>query len=157
MTPAIKLAQQNNIQHTIHEYQHDANHASYGEEASEKLGVPQGQVFKTLVIQLDTRALVVCVIPVSHTLNLKAAAKAANSKKAVMADKQDVQRSTGYVLGGVSPLGQKKRLLTLIDDSANNYDTIYVSAGKRGLEIELTPQDLHNLCSARFADIKAHD
>ncbi|MFT5594493.1 MAG: Cys-tRNA(Pro)/Cys-tRNA(Cys) deacylase [Oceanicoccus sp.] len=155
MTPAIKLAQKNKIKHTIHEYQHDANHASFGEEASEKLGVSQSQVFKTLVIELDTKALAVCVIPVSHTLHLKAAAKSANAKKAVMADKQDVQRSTGYVLGGVSPLGQKKRLLTLIDESANDFDTIYVSAGKRGLEIELTPHDLQSLCSAQFAAIKS--
>ena len=154
MTPAIKLAQKNKIKHTIHEYQHDANHPSFGEEASEKLSVSQAQVFKTLVIELDTKALAVCIIPVSHTLNLKAADKRANAKKATMADKHDVQRSTGYVLGGVSPLGQKKRLLTLIDDSANAFETIYVSAGKRGLEIELTPQDLQSLCSAQFASIK---
>lgn len=154
MTPAIKLAKKHKIKYVIHEYEHDANHASFGEEASEKLGVSQDQVFKTLVVELDTKALAVCVIPVSHTLNLKAAAKGAKAKKAIMADKQDVQRSTGYVLGGVSPLGQKKRLLTLIDESANNFDTIYVSAGKRGLEIELSPQDLHTLCNAQFAPIK---
>jgi len=154
MTPAIKLAQKQKIPHTIHEYAHDANHASYGLEAAEKLGVSPSQVFKTLVVELDNKILAVCVIPVSHSLNLKAAAKAANSKKTVMADKQDVQRSTGYVLGGVSPLGQKKRLKTLIDDSAKQFDTIYVSAGKRGLEIELAPQDLQSLCGAEFADIK---
>lgn len=155
MTPAIELAKKKKIKHTIHEYEHDANHASFGEEASEKLGVSQSQVFKTLVIELDTKVLVVCVIPVSHTLNLKAAAKSAKAKKAMMADKQNVQRSTGYVLGGVSPLGQKKRLLTLIDESANHFDTIYVSAGKRGLEIELAPQDLQSLCGAQFAAIKS--
>ncbi|MAA70895.1 MAG: Cys-tRNA(Pro) deacylase [Bermanella sp.] len=154
MTPAIDLAKKHAITHTIHEYEHDANHASFGEEAAEKLGVPQAHVFKTLVIELDTKALAVCVIPVSHTLNLKAAAKAAKAKKAAMADKQAVQRSTGYVLGGVSPLGQKKRLLTLIDESANHFATIYVSAGKRGLEIELAPLDLQRLCSAQFAKIK---
>jgi Cys-tRNA(Pro)/Cys-tRNA(Cys) deacylase len=154
MTPAIKLAQKHKIKHTIHEYEHDANHASFGEEASEKLGVPQSQVFKTLVVELDTKSLVVCVIPVSHSLNLKAAAKSAKAKKAAMADKQDVQRSTGYVLGGVSPLGQKKRLLTLIDESALEFETIYVSAGKRGLEIELAPQDLQTLCGAQFFNIK---
>jgi Cys-tRNA(Pro)/Cys-tRNA(Cys) deacylase len=154
MTPAIKLAKKQKIKYVVHEYEHDANHASFGEEASEKLGVSQNQVFKTLVIELDTKALAVCVIPVSHTLNLKYAAKSANTKKAAMADKQDVQRSTGYVLGGVSPLGQKKRLLTLIDPSANQFETIYVSAGKRGLEIELSPQDLQLLCGAQFAEIK---
>ena len=154
MTPAIKLAQKHKIKHTIHEYKHDANHASFGEEASEKLGVPQSQVFKTLVVELDTKALAVCIIPVSHSLNLKATAKSAKAKKAAMADKQEVQRSTGYVLGGVSPLGQKKRLLTLIDESALNFETIYVSAGKRGLEIELAPQDLQTLCGAQFCNIK---
>jgi Cys-tRNA(Pro)/Cys-tRNA(Cys) deacylase len=154
MTPAIDLAKKHAIQHVIHEYEHDANHASFGEEAAEKLGVAQTQVFKTLVVSIETKALVVCVIPVSHTLNLKAAAKATKAKKAVMANKDDVQRSTGYVLGGVSPLGQKKRLITLIDESANDFATIYVSAGKRGLEIELAPQDLQRLCSAQFAKIK---
>ncbi|NVK38328.1 MAG: Cys-tRNA(Pro) deacylase [Gammaproteobacteria bacterium] len=155
MTPAINLAKKHKIAHTIHEYIHDDNHPSFGEEAAEKLGVSTAQVFKTLVIELDSKQLVVCVVPVSHNLNLKAAAKAANGKKANMADKQDVQRSTGYVLGGVSPLGQKKRLTTIIDESANNFATIYVSAGKRGLEIELAPQDLQTLCSAQFFDIKS--
>lgn len=154
MTPAIKLAQKHKIHFVIHEYEHESNHASFGEEASEKLGVPQARVFKTLVVELDTKALAVCIIPVSHTLSLKSAAKGANAKKAIMADKQDVQRSTGYVLGGVSPLGQKKRLLTLIDESANNFESIYVSAGKRGLEIELAPQDLKKLCGAKFCNIK---
>lgn len=154
MTPAIKLAQKHNISHTIHEYKHDSSHASFGEEAAEKLGVSQDQVFKTLVIELDTKALAVCILPVSHTLNLKAAAKSANAKKAIMADKQDIQRSTGYVLGGVSPLGQKKRLTTFIDASAKNFDTVYISAGKRGLEIELAPQDLCSLCDAQFVDLK---
>lgn len=154
MTPAIKLAQKQKIQHTIHEYKHDPNHPSFGEEASEKLGVPQSQVFKTLVIQLENQSLAVCVIPVSHTLNLKSAAKHAKAKKAVMADKNDVMRSTGYVLGGVSPLGQKKRLLTLIDESALDFSTVFVSAGKRGLEIELAPQDLQTLCGAQFCIIK---
>ncbi len=155
MTPAINLAKKHNIPHTIHEYSHDDNHPSYGEEAAEKLGISTAQVFKTLVIEVDANALVVCVVPVSHSLNLKAAAKAVGAKKANMADKQDVQRSTGYVLGGVSPLGQKKRLKTLIDESAQTFATIYVSAGKRGLEIELAPQDLQSLCGAQFADIKA--
>ena len=155
MTPAIKLAQKHKIKHTIHEYEHDTNHTSFGEEASEKLGVPQSQVFKTLVVELDTKSLIVCVIPVSHSLNLKAAAKSAKAKKAVMADKQDVQRSTGYVLGGVSPLGQKKRLLTLVDESALDFETIYISAGKRGLEIELAPQDLKILCGAQFFNNKS--
>lgn len=156
MTPAVKLLKKQKIHHILHEYEHDANHESFGLEAAEKIGVSADCVFKTLVIELDSKQLMVCIVPVSHSLNLKAAAKAAKAKKATMADKNDVMRSTGYVLGGVSPLGQKKRLPTLIDQSAQNFKTIYVSAGKRGMDIELAPQDLLKLCSAQFADIKTN-
>jgi len=155
MTPAVKLLKKQKVPYILHEYEHDANHGSYGLEAAEKIGVHPDQVFKTLVIETDQNKLVVCIVPVSHSLNLKAAAKSASAKKAMMADKNDVMRSTGYVLGGVSPLGQKKRLPTLIDNSAQDFETIYVSAGKRGMDIELAPQDLVKLCDAQFADIKA--
>jgi len=155
MTPAVKLLKKQKIHHTLHEYQHDANHGSYGLEAAEKIGVSPEQVFKTLVVELETKQMVVCIVPVSHSLNLKSAAKAVKAKKATMADKNDVMRSTGYVLGGISPLGQKKRLPTLIDESAQNFSRIYVSAGKRGMDIALAPQDLLKLCGAQFADIKA--
>lgn len=153
MTPGIDIAINAKIFHKVHEYVHDAGHESYGLEAAEKLGVPPAQVFKTLVVSLDGKTLAVGVLPVSSMLSMKAIAKALGAKKAVMANKQDVARSTGYVLGGVSPLGQKKLLKTVIDNSANNFSTIFVSAGRRGLELELAPQDLQSLTNAKFADI----
>jgi Cys-tRNA(Pro)/Cys-tRNA(Cys) deacylase len=153
MTPGINIARQHKIVHRVHEYAHDASSESYGLEAAEKLGVPGEQVFKTLVVALDNKALAVGVIPVSSMLSMKLIAKAAGAKKAAMADPADVERSTGYVLGGVSPLGQKKRLKTIIDSSAEKFATIYVSAGRRGLEIELSPVDLKKLTNGLFAEI----
>ncbi|MGM8226604.1 Cys-tRNA(Pro) deacylase [Cellvibrio sp. ARAG 10.3] len=153
MTPGINIARQHKIVHRVHEYAHDASSESYGLEAAEKLGVPGEQVFKTLVVALDNKALAVGVIPVSSMLSMKLIAKAAGAKKAAMADPADVERATGYVLGGVSPLGQKKRLKTIIDSSAEKFATIYVSAGRRGLEIELSPVDLKKLTNGLFAEI----
>ena len=153
MTPGINVARQHKIVHRVHEYTHDASRESYGLEAAEKLGVPGEQVFKTLVVALDNKALAVGVIPVSSMLSMKLIAKAAGAKKAAMADPADVERTTGYVLGGVSPLGQKKRLKTIIDSSAEKFATIYVSAGRRGLEIELSPADLKKLTNGMFAGI----
>ncbi|MCJ8349159.1 Cys-tRNA(Pro) deacylase [Moritella sp.] len=155
MTPAVKLAKKAKIAHTTHEYQHDSNAGSYGLEAAEKMAVAAERIFKTLVVDVGDKKLVVAVVPVTAMLNLKAIAKAAKAKKAIMADKNDVMRSTGYVLGGVSPLGQKKRLLTVIDSSAQAHETIYVSAGRRGLEIELSPLDLKQLTNAEFAAISS--
>lgn len=158
MTPAIDLVVKKKIKHVIHEYQHEADFAkieSYGIEASTKLGISADQVFKTLVVNLDQKELAVALIPTSAKLSMKNIAKAAKAKKAAMADKKDVERSTGYVLGGVSPLGQKKRLRTFIDNSAQNFETLYVSAGKRGLEIELKSEDLSQLLSAQFVELKA--
>jgi Cys-tRNA(Pro)/Cys-tRNA(Cys) deacylase len=151
MTPAIKLAQKAKISFSIHEYVHDSNHDSYGLEAAQKLGVEASRVFKTLVVKLDTGMLAVAIIPVAAKLNLKTMAKACSAKRATMADPKDVERSSGYVLGGVSPLGQKKRLLSVIDNSATNFESIFVSAGKRGLEIELAPSALEQLISAQYA------
>jgi Cys-tRNA(Pro)/Cys-tRNA(Cys) deacylase len=153
MTPGINVAKKNKVPYKIHEYNHDDGAESYGLEAAEKLGVSEERVFKTLVVSLDSKALAVAVIPVSSMLSMKLIAKAAGAKKAVMADKLSVQRSTGYVLGGVSPLGQKKRLKTIIDSSANNFSTVYVSAGRRGMDIELCPDDLAKLTSAIFAGV----
>lgn len=159
MTPGIKVAKKAKIRHTIHEYEHDPASESYGLEASQKLGVPAAQVFKTLVVRLDTRQnstdLAVAVIPVSSQLSMKRIAKAAGAKKASMAEQAEVERATGYVLGGVSPLGQKKRLTTIVDDSAQAFDRIFVSAGRRGLEIELAPADLVKLVNGQFASIQA--
>jgi Cys-tRNA(Pro)/Cys-tRNA(Cys) deacylase len=153
MTPGINSAEQAGIPHKVHEYSHDSSAESYGEEAAQKMAVPEQQVFKTLVVRLDNNELAVAVVPVSSMLSMKLFAKAAGAKKASMADKTDVERSTGYVLGGVSPLGQKKKLKTIIDSSAGNHSTVYVSAGRRGLEIELAPDDLQKLSNAVLAEI----
>ncbi|RBP29740.1 Cys-tRNA(Pro)/Cys-tRNA(Cys) deacylase [Marinobacter pelagius] len=154
MTPGINVAKKARVPHRIHEYEHDPNSESYGNEAAEKTGADPARVFKTLVASIDNRELVVGVLPVTAMLSMKLIARAAGGKKATMADKQEVQRSTGYVLGGVSPLGQKRRLRTFIDQSARNFDTIYVSAGRRGMEIELAPEDLANLTDGRFSDLQ---
>tara|TARA_B100000745_G_scaffold296058_1_gene240930 strand:+ start:6658 stop:7128 length:471 start_codon:yes stop_codon:yes gene_type:complete len=153
MTPAINLAKKKKIPHTIHEYQHDASCSSYGLEAAEKMGVEPARVFKTLVVELNTQEMVVGVVPVATTLNMKNIAKAAGGKKAQMAEPQAVERATGYVLGGVSPLGQKKRLRTFVDTTAQALPTMFISAGKRGLEIELVPSDLLQLVGGQFAAI----
>ncbi len=157
MTPAINILKKKKITHTVHSYQHDSDNTSYGIEAYEKLNLNPEQVFKTLVACLDNGSLVVAIIPVINKLNLKLLAKAAGAKKAAMADKGLVEKTTGYVLGGVSPLGQKKQLKTYIDSSAGNVSTMFVSGGKRGLEIELVPQDLAALTRAAFADIVQKD
>ncbi|MFK3975587.1 MULTISPECIES: Cys-tRNA(Pro) deacylase [Shewanella] len=155
MTPAIEMAKKHKIDFEVHEYHHDTNSESYGLEAAQKLAVPTAQVFKTLVVSVDNQSLVVGIVPVSSMLSMKLIAKAAGAKKAHMAEALAVERSSGYVLGGVSPLGQKKRLMTVIDASAQQFDCIYVSAGKRGLEISLSPADLQCLLNAKFADICA--
>ena len=153
MTPAINLAIKNKISYKMHEYTHDPLVQSYGMEASEKLGVDDTRVFKTLVVMLQDKSLAVAVIPVSSMLNMKQMAKAMGAKKCAMADKFDVERTTGYILGGVSPLGQKKLLKTSIDISAHEFETIFISGGRRGLDIELKPLDLQKLIKATFADI----
>lgn len=153
MTPAIDVARKNKISFKVHEYSHDPASESYGGEAAEKLGVPQEQVFKTLVVSLDGKELAVGIIPVSSRLSLKLIAKALGAKKATMATKSDVERATGYVLGGVSPLGQKKQLRTIIDTSATYNSTVFISAGRRGVDMELTPEDLKTLVRGEFVNI----
>lgn len=159
MTPAIDLAKKRGLDYRIHEYTHDSQAASFGLEAAEKLGVAAVQVFKTLVVSTDTGDLAVAILPVDKTLNFKKMAKALSAnkllacKKVQMADPKQVERSTGYVLGGVSPLGQKKRLKTVIDSSAQDQTTVYVSGGRRGLEIELPPAQLANTLDAHFSAI----
>jgi len=155
MTPAINQLKQKKKTFNIHQYQHDANAQSFGIEAVEKLSLNAPQVFKTLVICTDTNQLAVAIVPVMFKLNLKLVAKALKVKKVKMADANRVETSTGYVLGGVSPLGQKKALTTVIDKSAQDFTNIFVSGGKRGLEIELSPQDLATMCRATFANIVA--
>tara|TARA_Y100001936_G_scaffold168079_1_gene164270 strand:+ start:2295 stop:2759 length:465 start_codon:yes stop_codon:yes gene_type:complete len=153
VTPAIELARKAGIRHCVHEYQHDPSAASYGLEAADKLGLPPERVFKTLVAALATGELVVAVVPVAAMLNMKKLAKAAGAKKAAMAEAKAVERSSGYVLGGVSPLGQKKALRSFVDESAADLPSIYISAGRRGLEIELAADDLLSLCRGRYAPL----
>jgi len=155
MTPAVKAALAAKIIYTLHEYEHDPNLTAYGPEAADALGISPDRIFKTLVVSLSGSKdpLAVAIVPVSAQLDLKSFAIAANAKKAAMADARDAERASGYVLGGISPLGQRKRLPTIMDLSALAYRTIYVSAGKRGLQIELAPNDLSRLCAARTADI----
>lgn len=152
MTPAVNSVKKAKVEFAVHQYEHDNAHSSYGLEAAEKLAVAPERVFKTLVVKLDA-TLAVAILPVNAMLSMKSMAKACGARKAEMADKTEVQRSTGYVLGGVSPLGQKKRLKTVIDHSAQQYATIYVSGGRRGLEIELNPLDLQTLTLALFTPI----
>jgi Cys-tRNA(Pro)/Cys-tRNA(Cys) deacylase len=153
VTPAVLVVQRAGIDFTLHEYAHDASAASYGLEAAERLGVPAEQVFKTLVAKLDGARLAVAVVPVNRTLDLKALAAALGGKRAAMADVGEAERATGYVAGGISPLGQRKRLPTALDRSALDRETIYVSAGRRGLEIALAPADLLRLCGGTAADV----
>ena len=155
MTPAINLLKKNKCEFKIHKYDHDPACENYGEEAALKLGLDENQVFKTLLVELSPKELAVAVLPVSKQLSLKEVANAFKAKKAVMANKQEAQKVTGYLLGGISPLGQKKRLKTILDESAKSYDTIFVSGGKRGLDIEVKPQDLIKLLNANYYKVTA--
>ncbi|MFE9855988.1 Cys-tRNA(Pro) deacylase [Streptomyces sp. NPDC005780] len=151
-TPATVALTAAGTEFTVHAYEHDPASASYGEEAAEALGVSPDRVFKTLVADVDGR-LTVAVVPVAGSLDLKALAAAAGGKRATMADPAAAERTTGYVRGGISPLGQRKRLPTVLDASARSHPTICVSAGRRGLEVELSPTDLATLTAAVFAPI----
>lgn len=150
-TPAVAAARSAGVPFTLHSYDHDAATPSYGEEAAAALGVPAGRVFKTLVT--DCGGPVFAVVPVDRSLDLRALAAAMGGKRAAMADAAAAERATGYVLGGISPLGSRKRLPTVVDRSALDWDTVFVSAGRRGLEIELSPADLVTLTAARTATI----
>jgi len=142
------------VPHQVHAYQHDARAESYGAEAAAALGIEPTRCFKTLVATVDGD-LAVAVVPVTGSLDLKALAAAVGGKRAAMADPVLAERTTGYVRGGISPLGQRKRLPTVVDASAEGYGTVYVSAGRRGLEIELAPADLVRLTAATVAPIAA--
>jgi Cys-tRNA(Pro)/Cys-tRNA(Cys) deacylase len=151
-TPATKALERAKVPVVTHAYEHDPKHESYGLEAAEALGLDPATVFKTLVADIDGK-LTVAIVPVRHQLDLKALAQAVKGKKAVMADVKQAERTTGYVAGGISPLGQKKALPTVLDSSALEHPAIHVSGGRRGLEIELTPADLIRLTNAVAATI----
>ena len=151
-TPATVALTAAGTPFTLHAYAHDPSFPSYGEEAAEALGVSPDRVFKTLVADVDG-ALTVAVVPVAGQLDLKALAAAVGGKRAAMADPAAAERTTGYVRGGISPLGQRKRLPTVVDASASGHETVCVSAGRRGLEVELSPTDLVSLTSATVSPI----
>lgn len=147
MTPAVVAAERAGIAFTLHAYEHDPKAESFGLEAAEKTGVAPERVFKTLVVSHDGE-LAVAIVPVAAQLDLRAL-----GKRAALAGRAAAERATGYVLGGISPLGQRKRLPTLVDESALDHETIFVSAGRRGLELELAPGDLIRLTGARVAAV----
>jgi Cys-tRNA(Pro)/Cys-tRNA(Cys) deacylase len=151
-TPATVAATRAGVTFTLHPYEAAAGEESYGEAAADALGVPHDRLFKTLVTEVDGD-LTVAVVPVSATLDLKALAGAVGGKRAAMADPAQAERVTGYVRGGISPLGQRKSLPTVVDESASGFPTIYVSAGRRGLQIELAPADLIRLTEANTGGI----
>lgn len=153
MTPAINLLKKMRTKHAVHSYVHDPRAASYGLEAAERLGLPVERVYKTLLVSSDEAELLVALVPVNAQLNLKAVAASAKVKKVEMADPQRAQRSSGYLVGGISPLAQKKALRTFIDRSAAEHATIYISAGRRGLEVELSADDLLVLTQGQLAEI----
>jgi Cys-tRNA(Pro)/Cys-tRNA(Cys) deacylase len=150
-TPAIRAAEAAGIAFALHEYEHDPRVASYGDEAAEKLGIEPARLFKTLVVSVDGE-LAVALVPVSAQLDLKAL-----GKRVQLADKGEAQRATGYVSGGTSPLGQRKRLPTHVDASALEHETIVVNGGRRGLQLELDPNDLVRLTDARVHEIASRE
>lgn len=152
-TPALVALEHAGVAHTVHPYEHDASSAvGYGLEAAEVLGIPPEQVYKTLMADVDG-TLTVAVVPVTGKLDLKALAAAVGGKRATMADPAVAERVTGYVVGGISPLGQKTAHPTVIDETVVLFDTVYVSGGRRGLDIGLAPDDLVALTDATVADI----
>jgi Cys-tRNA(Pro)/Cys-tRNA(Cys) deacylase len=155
VTPAVRAAKRANIDFSVHEYAHDPNNSSFGMEAAEKLGLDPASVFKTLLVDLNgnSKSLAVAIVPVNAQLDLKAMAKACQAKKVTMAEPAIAERTTGYVVGGISPLGQKRPLPTVLDESALSFDTVFVSAGRRGMDIELKPADLKELAGAVLAKV----
>lgn len=151
-TPATVALTRAGIEFTVHEYEHDPRAASFGLEAAELLGLDPAQVFKTLMATVDGR-LTVGIVPVSGQLDLKALARAAGGSKAAMADVAAAERATGYVAGGISPIGQKRPHPTVLDETAMAYDVVYVSGGRRGLDLGITPGDLVRATSAAVAAI----
>jgi Cys-tRNA(Pro)/Cys-tRNA(Cys) deacylase len=153
MTPAIRALEAGGVAFTLHRYEYDADADSFGEEAAAELGVSPERVFKTLVAAVDGPNLIMAIIPASARLDMKKLAAARKGKKADLAEPKAAERATGYVVGGISPLGGRKKLPVLLDATAFGFDTIYVSAGQRGLQIELAPADLKRAADATMVDL----
>ena len=151
-TPAIAALIRAKVVHTLHPYEHDPRSTAFGDEVVAALGQDPARVFKTLVAAVDG-TLTVAVVPVGAQLDLKALAAAAGGKRAAMAAVSDAERSSGYVAGGISPMGQRRALKTIVDSSAASFPTVFVSAGRRGLQVELAPADLVRVCRAGTAPI----
>ena len=152
MTPAVLALRAAGVTHTLREYDHDPRSASFGLEAAHELGLDPDRVYKTLMASADG-ALVVGIVPVSGRLDLKALARAVGAAKATMAEVRDAERATGYVAGGISPFGQKRAHPTVVDESVELWDTVFVSGGRRGLDVEIAPADLVEVTGAIVADI----
>lgn len=152
MTPAVEAVRRAGVAHRVHEYEHDPSVEDFGAEAVQALGLDPARVFKTLVALGDDRP-VVAVVPVGRMLDLKALARAAGAKRSTMADPADAERWAGAVRGGISPVGMKRRLPTFVDESAGAFETVFVSGGRRGLELELAPADLVALTGATLAPL----
>lgn len=134
----------------MHKYKHDPKVSNYGLEAADKLNLDASRVYKTLLVEISPKELIVNIIPVNKSLNLKAVASFFKSKNAVMANKDEAQKATGYLLGGISAFGQKKKHRTLLDSSAKDFETIYISGGKRGLDIEVNPKDIIKVLNSNY-------
>ncbi len=156
MTPAIALLEREGVAFAVYEYDRGDELRDFGREAAEALGLPYDQVFKTLLVNVDAdRDPVVVVVPVSCMVSMKLVAAAVGGKKAAMCDPADAERITGYVVGGISPLGQRKTLRTVLDETVELFDSVYVSGGRRGLDVALDPADLARLLDATVAPITA--
>ena len=153
MTPAINELKKNKIDFSIHKYKHDPKIDNYGLEAAEKLNIDANRVYKTLLAQLNTKELVVAIIPVNKSLNLKSLASYFEAKSASMADKDEAQKVTGYLLGGISAFGQKKRLRTIVDATSKEFETIYISGGKRGLDLQIKPSDIIKVLNSNYCEV----
>lgn len=151
-TPATALLTKRGVRFVLHPYDHDPRAEAYGDEAAAVLGVDQYRIFKTLVASVDAK-LVCAVVPVAGRLDLKALAATVGGKRAAMADPAAAARATGYVIGGISPIGQRSRLPVVVDESASAFETVFVSAGRRGLQVELAPADLVGVVGATLAPI----
>jgi Cys-tRNA(Pro)/Cys-tRNA(Cys) deacylase len=153
VTPAIQTLKKAGIAHRVHEYAHDPAVESFGEEAAQALGIDETVIFKTLLAATGPKDFVVGIVPVCCQLDLKALAAAIGAKRAEMAPPAAAERLTGYVVGGISPIGQRRKLPTVIDASAMEHDEVYVSGGRRGLDVSLRPADLVSVLAAAVAPI----